>query len=399
MNKNAVALAADSAVTIGHRLAIHNSANKLFQLSNAPVGLITYGKGTIMNVPVDIIINEYSKHLGDKTFSTLQEYVDDFCSFVADNHQRFHFKQFERDYVFYTCKKLLGWIGNKYKEYAFNNRLFKDDADPAKKKSGYDFAFKEIDSIIERDFQKLDSRISEYAKENYYGYLKSTIEGDYSLSYLSGDQKLLLCDKTFEVLGTTVSWSENQTGIVIAGYGEDEIYPSLRHFQIDGVINGDVRIVYTERDFDISEDFPSSINTFAQREIMENILYGMDRDETDRLRKIPDGVREYLDEKANEFLNLERKDLAISRISGFVDYKITSLINSKKRENDIHNSIVFLPPQEIALLAESMINITSILRKVKLDDNNATVGGPVDVAVITKNDGFTWVKRKKQFNI
>ena len=33
MNKNAIALAADSAVTVGNHLAIHNSANKLFNVS------------------------------------------------------------------------------------------------------------------------------------------------------------------------------------------------------------------------------------------------------------------------------------------------------------------------------------------------------------------------------
>ena len=32
MNKNAIAMAADSAVTIGQHVAIHNSANKLFSL-------------------------------------------------------------------------------------------------------------------------------------------------------------------------------------------------------------------------------------------------------------------------------------------------------------------------------------------------------------------------------
>lgn len=34
MNKNAIALAADSAVTIGQHLAIHNSANKIQQTSS-----------------------------------------------------------------------------------------------------------------------------------------------------------------------------------------------------------------------------------------------------------------------------------------------------------------------------------------------------------------------------
>ena len=57
MNKNAIALAADSAVTIGNHLAIHNSANKVFALSKvAPVGVITYANATFMDIPIEVII-------------------------------------------------------------------------------------------------------------------------------------------------------------------------------------------------------------------------------------------------------------------------------------------------------------------------------------------------------
>jgi hypothetical protein len=28
-----------------------------------------------------------------------------------------------------------------------------------------------------------------------------------------------------------------------------------------------------------------------------------------------------------------------------------------------------------------------------------TVGGPIDVAIITKGDGFVWVKRKPKFDL
>lgn len=46
MNRNAIAMAADSAVTVGDHVAIHNSANKLFSLSKvAPVGAIIYANG------------------------------------------------------------------------------------------------------------------------------------------------------------------------------------------------------------------------------------------------------------------------------------------------------------------------------------------------------------------
>ena len=64
----------------------------------------------------------------------------------------------------------------------------------------------------------------------------------------------------------------------------------------------------------------------------------------------------------------------------------------------ILQSVASLPIEELALLAESMINITSVRRKVALDDNIGTVGGPVDVAIISKGDGFIWLKRKHYFD-
>ena len=40
MNRNAIALAADSAVTVGDHIAIHNSANKLFSLFSAQLEMV-----------------------------------------------------------------------------------------------------------------------------------------------------------------------------------------------------------------------------------------------------------------------------------------------------------------------------------------------------------------------
>ena len=74
MNKQAIALAADSAVTVGDHAAIHNSANKLFSLSRvAPVGLIIYANASLMSVPVEIIVKEYKKQLADRSFQKLED--------------------------------------------------------------------------------------------------------------------------------------------------------------------------------------------------------------------------------------------------------------------------------------------------------------------------------------
>lgn len=69
MNRNAIAMADDSAVTIGNHAAIHNSANKLFSLSRvAPVGAIIYADGSFMSVPMEIRIKEYKKNIGKSLF-------------------------------------------------------------------------------------------------------------------------------------------------------------------------------------------------------------------------------------------------------------------------------------------------------------------------------------------
>ena len=54
-----------------------------------------------------------------------------------------------------------------------------------------------------------------------------------------------------------------------------------------------------------------------------------------------------------------------------------------------------LPKDELASMAESLVSITSFKRKV--GKGSETVGGPIDVAIISKGNGFIWVKRKHYF--
>ena len=54
-----------------------------------------------------------------------------------------------------------------------------------------------------------------------------------------------------------------------------------------------------------------------------------------------------------------------------------------------------LPKSELAAMAESLVNLTSFRRHVTPDAE--TVGGPIDVAVISRGDGFVWIKRKHYF--
>ncbi|MEK6282290.1 MAG: hypothetical protein AABN95_18185 [Acidobacteriota bacterium] len=46
-------------------------------------------------------------------------------------------------------------------------------------------------------------------------------------------------------------------------------------------------------------------------------------------------------------------------------------------------------------MADALVSLTSTKRRVTMDLE--TVGGPIDVAIISKGDGFVWIKRKHYF--
>ena len=49
-----------------------------------------------------------------------------------------------------------------------------------------------------------------------------------------------------------------------------------------------------------------------------------------------------------------------------------------------------------ASMAESLIAVTNLQRHITSSEES--VGGPVDVAVITRSEGFVWMKHKNWFD-
>ena len=62
-------------------------------------------------------------------------------------------------------------------------------------------------------------------------------------------------------------------------------------------------------------------------------------------------------------------------------------------QSPVKASISILPMNELSIMAETLVNLTSFKRQMS-HNQQETVGGPTDVAIITKGDGFRWIKRK-----
>lgn len=404
MNKTAIALAADSAVTIGHTKKIYNSANKLFALSKYhPIGIMLFGSAEFMGIPWETVIKIYRKKLGKTRFTTVRDYANDFIKFLTENNtlipekeQLLHLKSTIESY-FVKIKKDI----KKEWDKAIHDKGKIDD--------------NEINSIVSVTITKhfelwdklsfLKTAKSE-DKDNFIAKHKETV-GEILKTVF---EKLPLDEKAslqLQEIAANLFYKERfhsgSSGLVIAGFGESEIFPSLISFEIECFVEN--RLKFREQ---ISQciDFENTalIVPFAQSEMVHTFMEGIDplleqlSDGylTEIFNKYPDvlfqGVSLKDEEKRKEILG----NLTKTSIDLFSDFK--AKIKQYRIEHHIIpivNIVSVLPKDELAAMAEALVNLTSFKRKITMDAE--TVGGPIDVAIISKGDGFIWIKRKHYF--
>ena len=193
------------------------------------------------------------------------------------------------------------------------------------------------------------------------------------------------------------------SGVVIAGFGENEIYPSLRHFSVVGMANNYLH--YKMKDeIKITSEQNAVIVPFAQREMVSTFMTGIDpsygavieSSVLEIFQKYPKIIIENIESLADaEKKELEEKLVNIS--IEMVDKWSEELINYRRlyHESPVMGVVSALPKDELAAMAESLVKLTAFKRKVSLEAE--TVREPIDVAVISKGDGFVWIKRKHYF--
>ena len=85
LNRHAVALAADSAVTIGRQRA-WKTANKLFSLSPAnDIGIMIYGAGDFVGYSWEIIAKTFRHQVGNRSFGTVSECGIEFLEYLKSD--------------------------------------------------------------------------------------------------------------------------------------------------------------------------------------------------------------------------------------------------------------------------------------------------------------------------
>ncbi|ENJ7186360.1 hypothetical protein AB1740_002130 [Vibrio fluvialis] len=404
-NKTGVALAADSAVTVnsGGFQKIYNGAEKLFALTkHHPVGIMVYGTGSLCLVPWELIIKSYRKTLGSKSFSTLDGYAEDFWRFLCESESLIpeDLRRSSLEGMFFQTTNFVA------------NRLERECSSYADQNGSLPSLEVTLD-ILE---QCCENVISELTVAPFFnGFDVKSLE---DLKVISKPFVDTILPQVFNIalpkehidkfaeLFANVACKQNQlginTGVVFAGYGEDEYFPVILAFKVQGFIEGKLR--YAPIPPKSAAGGVSGVFAYAQEEEVLTFLHGVNPILKGRMNDIyRSAINSHL-EKLSELidqLQIDHKDQIkaqlldeLNRAWDGANTNIDLVIRDEHTDKVIR-MIEFLCKEDLAYMAESLVNITAFKRKVSNDSE--TVGGPIDVAIISKGDGFIWSKRKHYF--
>ena len=122
LNKSAVSLATDSAVTIGKGnsvdgVKVYDSADKLFEVSNAePVALMLYNGMDFAEIPFAVLIKSFRDTCAD--FESVEQYGDEFLKFLNERAKKSSDPVKER-ILQRLVVPLLDEIGHHFRERVF----------------------------------------------------------------------------------------------------------------------------------------------------------------------------------------------------------------------------------------------------------------------------------------
>lgn len=403
MNEEAIALAADSAVS-GPK--IFTSANKIFALSKYhPVGIMVFANSQFLNVPWETIIKQYRRELDDRSFPTLAEHADHFLEFFDGKSELFPADAQERSIATVTealCTTIMDDAQPRLQERAALGEEL-TDAD----------VVQQIEQAIAEQFKRWKKAGRRDAlPKNYRETVRKKYGPQISETIARVTEQAGLTDEARGTLGKLVPWylectdflwrNPFNSGIVIAGFGRDDVFPRLRRFQFQTIAANRLKFAEAEK-VKIGHDNRAVINAFAQDREVRTFLTGVDPKIGGYLQSWwPQKLFELVGEVA-ERLKLDEaqqatllEEMAQRCVAVFQEYE--DQLGGFQQEQNIEpilSIVAMLPKDELAAMAESLVNLASFKRRVT--DEEETVGGPIDVAVISRGDGFIWIKRKHYF--
>ncbi len=292
MNRQAVAMAADSAVTISgpQYIKTYQSVDKLFPLVDGqPIAVMIYNNAEIMSTPWETVISIYREASRGRPLDTVDDYAADFMEFLSGNPDLFPADH--QDTEFFKHVAVVYMVIAE--EFDAQVAHF-EQSNAGRVRDHLSGIFEFVVGQLHADYQSLPDDtprsnlacfpqgMAEQIRRRYRGEIEQLMEQ--MLAALKADYGALsVSEATKEHLREIAVFSvvkdaffEHYTGVVFAGFGARDKFPSMRSYLTSSVILGILKR-RQDRAADMSSDGGPVVQPFAQDRMIRTFLTGMDQ--------------------------------------------------------------------------------------------------------------------------
>lgn len=389
MNGFGVALASDSAMTVGGRTRTYETADKIIPLPEPHrVAVMIAGNSRIGNLPYSLLLGEWTRQLGNKALRSTKSYYEHFIDWLESNAQLLAVDTEESEVLRFTEGRLRriseAYFGIRKENADFLLTALLDDWTNEVRE------FSRLEGLTEPDALNLFTKYASKIDERVDYFLKEIEDVD------AYRQQIL----TYFAACYSSDWMKNST-LVFAGYGEKEILASFVQIDISGLAQGRVTHFLSNSWSLTADTYPLwGICLPAQRDAIDQYLRGHDTEMIQELINFALLSVSNLGDKIKNFLDLDEE--SNERLKNLLNEHHTQLDNDMSETLDrytednylasLRQTMSSLSPADLVDVARSLIELQA-LRQTTTGQLN-TVGGPIDVALISPLTGFEWIRHK-----
>jgi hypothetical protein len=331
---------------------------------------MTFGSADMMDVPWETIVKMYARKLEGRAFGTLEEYASSFLTFIEGSNALFP-REMQTEWV----KRGVGATWSAYRERLDQLMEREVRSTPAARRTALQEIIREDHAEFEK-YRDLEGVSNSYGPEVANAHAAELNELEAAIF-----EGISLTARLRRDLRTTVAFifgkqwihPAESSGLVISGMGEEEPFATVLEYKVGSIAAGRLRHLKETR-CRVGADVEASVIPFAQRGTIDTIIAGI---HPALLHEIFQQIDDFVPRRnsGGQFKENLEKHIAEHYDGPFME------------------AVSGLPRQDLAKMAEALVSLTAFVMRMTADQDE-NVAEPVDVAMLSKGDGFTWVKHK-----
>jgi hypothetical protein len=395
MNKLCACVSSDSSVTLSGSDGTRRTfptAEKITPLPPPHSILILHSGATdVLNVPYSVLLGEWIRTLPDAPLDKVSDYRVHLESWIIEQKGLFT-PEAQSQYLTWILREKFLAVRTRILDQCHQQKIEPAEwGNPPAAAIVEEAITSSLDALSRQPrlqgWEDVDCAAIIHAHQAQLDEAREWVFDDTPRSK-GGDAKLT--DLAAAVLGAFEPHDRDAV-LTFVGYSVQELFPASEKANIQGILEGRLRTAPPESTI-ITTDMDSGILPLGQTEAVNTFLRAynstflvtaharLDQFLTDAKKLVSadsalEGQLEQLGDEAGKALDADFNDLSW-----------------KEFIQPMLNTVAALPPAEVARMAESLVGL-QVLRQLTQADAE-TVGGPIDVAIVTRHEGVRWIRHK-----